>query len=325
MAIARETAGKLLFYSNRTCCVCRQPQRPLQIHHIDGERANHVFENLAVLCLECHTGTQKKGGFYRKLDAAQVRLYRNEWLNFVGRMRVPGSEAIDHGSTFGITEASREQVAATLLEHQQYEMLARHYHLLGDTESRDKYVELALADPDVTLATEVALRLRQNRLDVIPPARLHEFLSGPHSLHGTLEVVQVYRALGRDTEALLTFCDAIAQILHAGNRLLAAVLLKRLENDDFTTGLLQEEFRESRRKGLIWMQVRCLQELHWEKELRRFFADHRDEIESSPNLLLRFDMYKSLQEHETMNQTYVALYADAVEKSEYEVEVRIGD
>jgi hypothetical protein len=325
MAIARETAAKLLFYSNRTCCVCRQPQRPLQIHHINGDRLNHAFENLAVLCLECHTETQKKGGFYRKLDAAQVRLYRNEWLNIVGRLRVPGGEPLDHGSTFGITEAAREQVAQILLEHRQYAMLARHYHLLGQTELRDRYVELALAEPEVTLATEVALRLRQNRLDAITPARLHEFLSSPHSMHGTLEVVQVYRALGRDTEAMLTFCDAIAQMLQAGNRLSAAIFLKRLADEDFATSLLQEEFGESRRKGALWLQARCLQELQWEKELRRFFVDHRAEIESSPNLLLRFEMYKSLEEHEAMDRAYVALYVDAVEKSECEVECAAGD
>ena len=325
MAIARETAAQLLFYSNRTCCVCRQPQRPLQIHHIDGDRLNHGFANLAVLCLECHTETQKKGGFYRKLDAAQVRLYRNEWLNIVGRARVPGGETLDHGSAFGITAAAREQVAGILLEHRQFAMLARHYHLLGETELRDKYVELALMETEISLATEVTLRLRQNRLDAVAPARLHEFLASPHSLHGTLEVAQVYRALGRDTEAMLTFCDAIAQMLRAGHRLLAAVLLKRFAEEDFATGLLQEEFRESRRRGSIWMQVRCLQELHWHNELRRFFVDHRIQIETDPNLLLRFEMYKALHEHEAMNRTYIALYADAVEKSECGMECATGD
>jgi hypothetical protein len=66
--------------------VCRRA-KPVQIHHIDDNPANNTPENLAVLCLECHRETQIRGGFDRKLDAAQVVLYRDHWLATVAKLR----------------------------------------------------------------------------------------------------------------------------------------------------------------------------------------------------------------------------------------------
>jgi hypothetical protein len=66
--------------SNRTCCVCTEPGKPIQIHHIDENPSNNVLENLAILCLHCHEDTQISGGFGRKLDAAQTSKFREQWL-----------------------------------------------------------------------------------------------------------------------------------------------------------------------------------------------------------------------------------------------------
>jgi len=85
--IPADIAAQVLFQSDRTCCVCRERRRPVQIHHIDGNPANSVADNLAVLCLECHRDTQVRGGFDRKLDAAQIVLYRDDWLNRIGTAR----------------------------------------------------------------------------------------------------------------------------------------------------------------------------------------------------------------------------------------------
>jgi hypothetical protein len=59
------------------------------LHHIDEDHANTVAENLAVLCLECHQKTQITGGFGRQLDAAQVIIFKADWLaRVVERRRV---------------------------------------------------------------------------------------------------------------------------------------------------------------------------------------------------------------------------------------------
>jgi hypothetical protein len=59
--------------------VCRDRHKPVQIHHIDEDPSNGEPDNLAVLCFDCHRKTQLKGGFDRKLDAAQIRRYRSDW------------------------------------------------------------------------------------------------------------------------------------------------------------------------------------------------------------------------------------------------------
>jgi hypothetical protein len=85
--IPPDVAAKIQFLSNRTCCVCRRQGKPVQIHHIDSNPTNNDIENLAVLCLDCHMQTMISGGFSRKLDATQVRLYREDWLNIVASRR----------------------------------------------------------------------------------------------------------------------------------------------------------------------------------------------------------------------------------------------
>jgi hypothetical protein len=90
--IARDVAASVLFDADRTCCVCREPGRPMQIHHIDENPSNNDPQNLAVLCLVCHEDTQIRGGFGRKLDAAQVRKYRDDWLVRVKARRSAADE-----------------------------------------------------------------------------------------------------------------------------------------------------------------------------------------------------------------------------------------
>lgn len=85
--IPQETAAQVLFESDRTCCVCRQSGKGVQIHHMDGDPSNNSTDNLAVLCLECHHLTQTRGGFDRKLDAAQVALYKKDWVTRVAAKR----------------------------------------------------------------------------------------------------------------------------------------------------------------------------------------------------------------------------------------------
>jgi hypothetical protein len=80
-------ATEILFLSDRTCCVCCERNRPIQIHHIDGDPSNSAIENLAVLCLTCHHDTQVRGGFSRKLDAPQILRYKADWLERVEKQR----------------------------------------------------------------------------------------------------------------------------------------------------------------------------------------------------------------------------------------------
>jgi hypothetical protein len=87
VTVPSEVAAKVLFESDRTCCVCRERGQPVQVHHIDENPSNNATENLAVLCILCHWQTQLRGGFDRKLDAPQVLLYRDDWISTVQKRR----------------------------------------------------------------------------------------------------------------------------------------------------------------------------------------------------------------------------------------------
>ena len=76
-----------MFAAARTCCKCNVPGKSIQIHHIDEDPSNNGIENLAVLCFECHDETQVRGGFGRRLDAAQVRRFRDDWNERMAKRR----------------------------------------------------------------------------------------------------------------------------------------------------------------------------------------------------------------------------------------------
>jgi HNH endonuclease len=70
--IPENIAAEVLFRHNRTCCICNEPGKAIQIHHIDGNPSNNSASNLAVVCFDCHNDTQVSGGFGRKLNAATL-------------------------------------------------------------------------------------------------------------------------------------------------------------------------------------------------------------------------------------------------------------
>ena len=85
--IPTDLVTKVLFASDKTCCVCRERGKTVQIHHIDENPSNNVFENLAVLCSECHNETHVKGGFGRQLNSNLVIEYRGKWIDSVRTRR----------------------------------------------------------------------------------------------------------------------------------------------------------------------------------------------------------------------------------------------
>lgn len=88
--IPEKRAAKVRWLSDDTCCICREPRKDIQIHHINEDPADHEMENLAILCFNCHNQTQKSGGFGRQYDPPFVTFYRDEWI---GEIRLRRDEA----------------------------------------------------------------------------------------------------------------------------------------------------------------------------------------------------------------------------------------
>ena len=84
---------RVVFESDRTCCVCRDRSRPVKIHHIDGNHSNNERSNLAVLCDPCHTLAHTKIPFSRNLTPDQVRMYDESWQAICAARLLPATPA----------------------------------------------------------------------------------------------------------------------------------------------------------------------------------------------------------------------------------------
>lgn len=90
--IPEETAAEILFQQDHTCCICQVRGRHVQLHHLDEDPSNNAKANLAVLCTECHNDTMVRGGFGRKLNAQEVRKFRDDWVKRVAERRSRADE-----------------------------------------------------------------------------------------------------------------------------------------------------------------------------------------------------------------------------------------
>lgn len=116
-----EISAQVLYNSDRICCVCNERGKGTQIHHIDEKPSNNDLSNLAVLCFQCHEETQIKGGFGRKLNAAQVTKYRDKWLLRVEQRRKSADEIASLKTIEGQTEKTIEE------EQKDTEIFKQHY------------------------------------------------------------------------------------------------------------------------------------------------------------------------------------------------------
>src|SRR5262249_42079299 len=59
-----------------------------------GDPSNNAIENLAVMCLHCHSDAQTTGPFVRNLTPDLIRLYNSSWRDIVRlRLRPPADGA----------------------------------------------------------------------------------------------------------------------------------------------------------------------------------------------------------------------------------------
>jgi hypothetical protein len=154
--IQAEIAARVLFFSDRTCCVCRVIRKPVQIHHIDEDPSNSIEENLAVLCFDCYRDTQIRGGFDRKLDANQIVLYRRDWYEIVDRKR--------HGPESVLDVRPVSPVAQGLTQvHLQGKVVRLSYVQMTEKEDEHRYSFNAeypeISPNELTSASEVNLSI----------------------------------------------------------------------------------------------------------------------------------------------------------------------
>lgn len=108
--IPDDLAAEVLFFADRTCCVCREPDRKVQIHHIDEDPSHNTLENLATLCGDCHSDAHTTHAFARNLSALVIGRYNETWRDIV-RARLTMPSAI---------ESERVEYSAEILQEVQW-------------------------------------------------------------------------------------------------------------------------------------------------------------------------------------------------------------
>lgn len=83
--IPDSTLHSLLINSRRTCCICRDPSKPIIVHHIDewAVSKSHEASNLIVICLEHHDQAHTKKELSQKLSKKELRASKAAWENDV--------------------------------------------------------------------------------------------------------------------------------------------------------------------------------------------------------------------------------------------------
>lgn len=291
--IPKQVAAKVLFASDRRCCVCREAGKRLQIHHLDEDPANNEPHNLAPLCYDCHDLTQVSGGFGRNLDSDQVILYRDNWVRFVASQRQAGVAESDSSTGPDYSVELATSLAELYRDNNELGTLAQHYHTIGNTELRDKWTEKALASPDVDDATIVYLRGLQNRPDLIPEDVANRWLGEQAAADDWSQRARTLVKLHRWPEAVVDYMKGIASDIESGNLFAAAYYLKELARRELYNELFLMAYGREER---LWWQVRALQELGMDDERRDLLIANEDKIRAEGNPLLLIELAWALKD-----------------------------
>lgn len=79
LKIPKAVEHEVLFRSAHTCCICHDRNKDVQIHHVDGNPNNNRIENLAVLCLDCHSRVSGPRGLGKAYSPEEARKYKSSW------------------------------------------------------------------------------------------------------------------------------------------------------------------------------------------------------------------------------------------------------
>lgn len=76
-----ENATRVLYHNRFQCCVCRDPAKPVILHHVKpwAKSRDHDDSNLAVLCLDHHERAHSVSALAQNLDASALRNLKRQW------------------------------------------------------------------------------------------------------------------------------------------------------------------------------------------------------------------------------------------------------
>lgn len=65
--------------NRHTCCICHEPRQPVEKHHINCDPGDYAWDNLAVLCRNCHGLVTAKSNLGASYTPGEVLHYKKDW------------------------------------------------------------------------------------------------------------------------------------------------------------------------------------------------------------------------------------------------------
>ncbi|WP_409268704.1 HNH endonuclease signature motif containing protein [Massilia sp. BHUDP2] len=127
---------EVLYEAARTCCVCRIPGLPVEIHHIDQDPSNNSIDNLVVICRNCHDEAHTKHSMSQNLTASQLKHAKKKWGNEVSRR---SASAMLPGSNL-------RQAMWTYINHEKLPRLMKSHNVKFDSWAFENLYERKLID-----------------------------------------------------------------------------------------------------------------------------------------------------------------------------------
>jgi hypothetical protein len=76
---------ELMARSSNCCCICQTPF--IHAHHIDGNRDDDVFDNLAPLCPNHHSFARARSNMFLNVTPERVKALRDIWYLYVEKRK----------------------------------------------------------------------------------------------------------------------------------------------------------------------------------------------------------------------------------------------
>jgi hypothetical protein len=227
-----------------------------------------------------------------------VILYRNDWILLVSRERAIAQIDLELPSNPLDLELLTTELD-NLKDSKEHLLLAIHYNIIGNTDLRDKYIELALKD-DKSTETEIFLRALQDKIDTVNPKRIQREIDRRKKGKDWDQLARLYVDVKNFKEATYFYCLGISQSLEKGNIFSSAYYLKELSKKQLYNALFEKAYKQFANEGNLWWQVRCLQEHEWDSELDSLLKSKKTEIEKSGDPFLLELLYKAIGDREQL-------------------------
>ena len=232
------------------------------------------------------------GGFGRKLNADQIILYRNDWLNKVNENRANYEMHLNKIKGENTSEILQYITSITEIykENEQYDLLATEYSIIDNVELRDKYIELALKN-NPSDENIIYLRSLQNKTELVSEEVRERRFTELTNNKNWMQRARFHFDFNKKLDALKDYIKGIQESLDNNNYFTSAFYLKELFEKDLVNYLFELALAEATEEEDLWWQIRALEELGLYSEVDELVLKNAQKIEEldDPNLLIKLE------------------------------------